>query len=165
MKNMYSIVLFSMIVSGCAVLGSGEPDARWADYKSWTKIHAKPITGDHTKFLGGLHQGANGVRQVYVNAIGLETSLGEAPYNYPLGTVIVKEQYSSQAAMESGRTPDTTIMVKVSETAENPAKNWAWSRGYGKEAKIEDGFCSGCHTIAAASDFSFSNATSLADFQ
>ena len=164
MKKIYFLLL-AIVTTGCAGLGGGEADARWADYKSWKKIHAKPITGDHTKFLGGRHQGTKGIRQVYVNAIGLDASLGEAPYKYPIGTVIVKEQYSSQSAFDAGKKPGTTIMVKVAENSPNPAHNWAWSRGYGKEAKVEDGFCSGCHTIALANDYVFSNATSLADYQ
>jgi len=165
MKKIYSILLMSFAVSGCVYLGIGDPDPRWADYKSWTLINTKPIDSDHSGFLGGLHQGPEGIRQVYVNEVGLETALGEAPYKYPVGTVFVKEQYSSQSAFDSGSSPGTTIMVKVSEDAANPAENWAWSRGYVGEAKTDDTFCSACHTIATASDYSFSNATTLADFR
>lgn len=165
MKKIYLLILLPLIAVGCAFVSSGPADPRWVDYKSWTMIHSKPITGDHTGFLGGLHQGKNGLRQVYVNDTGLETSLGEAPYQYPLGTVVVKEQYGSQSAFDSGKTPGLTIMVKVAENSANPANNWAWSRGYGKEAKVEDAFCSGCHTIALGNDFVFSNAESLADFR
>ena len=164
MKKLFSLLAISLIVTGCAVL-SGNPDPRWADYKNWTAINTTPITGDHTGFLGGLHEGAEGVRQVYVNNIGLETALGTAPYKYPVGTVVLKEQYSSQSAFDSGRSPSVTVMVKVSDDAANPTENWAWSRGYGREAKTDDAFCSACHTIAAGNDYVFSNATSLADFR
>jgi len=102
---------------------------------------------------------------VYVNDIGLSVASGSGPYNYPVGTVIAKEQYSSAAAIDEGKKPGLTVMVKVSDNAENPVENWAWSRGYNATAKVDDSFCSACHTIAAGSDYAFSNGTSLKDFQ
>lgn len=165
MKFIIYVALLSLVLTGCALIGGGEPDIRWADYKSWTKIHAKPITGDHTGFLGGLHQGEHGVRQVYVNDVGLDVSQGGGPYQYPVGTVVLKEQYKNQAAFDSNKSPDVTVMVKVSDDAANPASNWAWSRGYTREAKVEDSFCSSCHTIAFQTDFVFSNRKSLSEFQ
>jgi len=164
MKKIFSVLLLTAFVSSCALL-SGDPDPRWADYKSWTKMHSKPISGDHTGFLNGLHKAKKGVRVVYVNDIGASTATGSAPYNYPLGTVILKEQYSSQAALDKGKKPGVTVMVKVADDSANPVENWAWSRGYGKKAKVKVNFCSGCHTIAIGSDFAFSNHESLADFQ
>ena len=148
-----------------AVLGTGEADARWADYQSWTKINNKPITGDHTGFIGNLHEGSTGYRQVYVNSTGVAVSEGASPYRYPTGTVVVKEQYKNSADLEGGNKPSLTIMVKISDDADNPADNWAWSRGYTKEAKTDDAFCSGCHTLAAQHDFVFSNRESLTDFR
>lgn len=166
MKKIYALLILSLVASGCALIGGGgEADPRWADYKDWTKLNNTSITGDHSGFLGGLHEGSNGVREVYINDVGLNAASGAAPYNYPVGTVILKEQYSSQRAVDSGRNPGITVMVKVSDDAANPAENWAWSRGYTRTARVSDGFCSGCHTIAAASDYAFSNAESLADFR
>lgn len=165
MKYTLCIALVSLFLTGCALLGGGQPDIRWADYKSWTKIHSQPITGDHTGFLGGLHQGEEGIRQVYVNEAGLDTSLGGAPYEYPVGTVVVKEQYKNQSAFDGGKSPDVTVMIKVAHGSANPTDNWAWSRGYTREAKVEDSFCSSCHTVAFQSDFVFSNRESLSDFQ
>jgi hypothetical protein len=160
-----AIIIIPIILSGCALLGTGEADQRWANYKDWTKINNTPITGDHTGFLGGLHEAAKGYRQVYVNEIGLETSLGNGPFKYPVGTVIVKEQFKNKDALDSGKTPGLTIMVKVADNGSASASNWAWSRGYGKEAKVDDAFCSSCHTIALQKDFVFSNAESLASFR
>jgi hypothetical protein len=137
----------------------------WADYKSWNLIHNKPITGDHTGFLGSLHRGAEGVRRVYVNDIALPVSQGNAPYEYPIGSIIVKEQYKNMKRFDDGKKPDLTVMVKVSDNAANPAENWAWSRGSKKTAKTDDAFCSGCHTIAASNDYVFSNAETLKAFQ
>jgi len=162
--------IISLITAAFIILMSSsgyaaKPDERWADYTQWTKIHNLPITGDHTGFLGGLHQAKKGYRQVFVNDIGVATSLGSAPYKYPIGTVIAKEQYKNLAAFEKGKKPGLTIMVKISDDAANPADNWEWSRGYTKKAKQKDAFCSGCHTIAIQKDFVFSNATSLKSFQ
>jgi len=163
MKTIGGLLLISFVLSACAT--GGEADSRWANYKSWTKIHNQPITGDHTGFLGGLHRGESGVRQVFVNDIGLSVATGSGPYSYPVGTVIAKEQYKDQAALDGGKNPGLTVMVKVSDNAENPVENWAWSRGYNATAKVDDAFCSSCHTIAAGSDYAFSNGTSLKDFQ
>ena len=160
-----AVLLAPLVLSSCAVLGTSTADARWADYKDWTKINNKPITGDHTGFIGNLHEGATGYRQVFVNDAGLAVSLGTGPYQYPVGTVVVKEQYKNLAALEAGKKPGLTIMVKIAEGSANPADNWAWSRGYGKEAKVEDAFCSSCHTIAFQNDFVFSNSESLASFR
>lgn len=164
MKKIGGLLLAVSVLSACAT-GGGEADPRWADYKNWTKLNNKPITGDHTGFLGGLHRGEKGARAVYVNDIGAEIAAGSGPYNYPVGTVIAKEQYGSVDALNAGKKPGFTAMVKISDDAENPVENWAWSRGYKSTAKVEDGFCSGCHTIAAGTDFAFSNGTSLKDFQ
>jgi hypothetical protein len=144
---------------------AAEIDSRWVDYKNWTSINNKPITGDHTGFLGSLHRGAEGVRVVYVNDIGLAANQGSAPYQYPIGTVIVKEQYKNMAKYNDGKKPDLTIMVKVTDNAANPSENWAWSRGLSKTAKTDDVFCSGCHTVAVQNDYVFSNAESLVSFQ
>ncbi|MDX1474849.1 MAG: cytochrome P460 family protein [Reinekea sp.] len=154
-----------LLFSGCAVLSTADADPRWADYQQWTKINNQPITGDHTGFIGNLHEGATGFRQIYVNDIGIAASSGNAPYRYPVGTVVVKEQYKTLEQLEQQHKPGLTIMVKVSDTAANPAENWAWSRGYQKEAKTDDLFCAGCHTIALPNDFVFSNQDSLKTFQ
>lgn len=98
-----TVSLTALTLAGCAYLGLGTPDPRWADYSSWTRINDEPITGDHTSILGNLHQGSDGFRDIYVNDVGRDTMLDpNGPYNYPVGTVIVKEQYSGQKAYERG---------------------------------------------------------------
>ena len=158
-------LLAATVLTFFSVAWADGADSRWADYRNWTQIHSKPITEDHTGLLGNLHVGAKGVRFVYVNDIGLQASEGSAPYSYPVGTVIAKEQYKNMKRYEDGRKPDLTVMVKVSDDAANPAENWAWARGYNKRAKTKDAFCSGCHTVALANDFVFSNAESLKDYR
>ena len=76
------------------------------------------ITGDHTGTLGDVHEGRKGYREVYVNDIGLATIKGTAPYRYPAGTILVKEQYKDKAAWEKKSSPNLTIMVKVTDIEE-----------------------------------------------
>ena len=164
-RKMLLIGLTATTFTGCAVIGlGGEPDTRWAGYQSWNKLNVKPVTGDHTGFLGNLHEGASGVREVYVNDIGWAVAIGEAPFSYPVGTVIAKEQYKNETDLNAGKKPGLTVMVKTSDDAENPVDNWVWSRGYNATAE-SDTFCSSCHTIAMGSDFVFSNAQSLKSFR
>jgi len=61
-------------VTAIPITYAANADSRWADYKNWTKLNAKPITGDHTGVLGKLHRGSDGVRFVYVNDIGAAAS-------------------------------------------------------------------------------------------
>ena len=71
-----SKIALLIVVSTTAMVGAKDADTRWADYETWQKINERPITGDHTGFLGKLHEAAKGYRQVYVNAVGIEASQG-----------------------------------------------------------------------------------------
>ena len=145
----------AVVVTACATFG--KPDERWADYKNWTKItDGRVSTGDPTGFIGNVHAGPSGYREIYVNSTGLATNQGSAPYNYPAGTVIVKEQYASKAAWEAQKSPDLTIMVKVADSDQPDAANWQWSPSY-TSAPAKNEFCAGCHAIAAKDDFVFTN--------
>ena len=160
--------LAAALVAGCASLPNpfAEPDPRWADYKGWTRVNDEPTTGQ-SPGLGTVHEGAEGYRVVYVNDVGRDTILssGDAngDYDYPEGTVVVKEQYEDEAAYLAGAEAgevDVTVSLKVADGAE-PAANWQWSTGYTASAG-DSAFCSGCHSIPIAKDFVFSNATYLA---
>ena len=158
------VVAASVLLAGCSTLSSQfkGADARWADYKSWTKVTAlAPSTGNPTGFLGGLHMGDEGYRDVYVNDIGKEALEGNAPYNFPAGTVLVKEQFASKADWESGRKPGHTISIKTSASDTLTKDNWIWADSY-KGTAGESAFCSGCHSIAAKDDYVFTHADFLA---
>ncbi|NND91005.1 MAG: hypothetical protein HKN42_09075 [Granulosicoccus sp.] len=147
------------LLVGCSSLSAPfkEADARWADFKSWTKVtELEPSTGNPTGFLGGVHMGDEGYRDVYVNDIAKDTLLGSAPYNYPAGSVIVKEQFASKADWEAGRKGAHTISVKVADGDQLSKENWNWADSY-KGTAGESAFCSGCHSIAAANDYVFTN--------
>ena len=155
LKQVSIVVVIAAFITGCASFGKA--DSRWADYKSWTKItEGRVSTGDPTGFIGTVHAGPKGYRDIYVNDIGLATNQGTAPYNYPVGSVVAKEQYKNQSAWEAQKSPDLTIMVKIAESDTPNANNWAFSAGYKDEAAA-NAFCSGCHTIAQQTDFVFTN--------
>ncbi len=158
------VIAASTLVANCSTITAPfrDADPRWADFKTWTKVtELEPSTGNPTGFLGGVHQGDEGYRDVYVNDIAKEVLLGGAPYNYPAGSVIVKEQFASKADWEAGRKPGHTISVKATASDELSKDNWVWADSY-KGSAGESAFCSGCHSIAAKDDFVFTHGDFLA---
>lgn len=157
MLKIGTMVATSTLLASCSTLTAPfkEADPRWADFKSWTKVTEDHVsTGNPTGFLGGVHMGPEGYRDVYVNDIGRDALLGSAPYNLPAGTVIVKEQFASKEDWEAGRKAAHTVSVKVTDSDQVIKENWIWADSY-KGTAGESAFCSGCHSIAAKSDFAF----------
>lgn len=156
------VLTLTGILAGCASLTAPfrDPDPRWADYKNWTRVTADEVsTGNPTGFLGGVHMGDEGYREVYVNDIAEETLYGSAPYNFPEGSVIVKEQYASKADWEAGTGAAHTVSVKVSQSETSQKEDWMWASSY-KGIAGESEFCAGCHSIAelrAQGDYVFTN--------
>jgi hypothetical protein len=127
----------------------------WKNFKSWTKVTSlKPETGDTTGFIGDVHKGSKGYRDVFVNSIGEKTLLGSAPYIFPKGTVIVKEQFDDLAAYEKQVATDITIMVKIKDSDALSPENWGFAESQDAEVKANN-FCSSCHSIATNDDFIF----------
>ncbi len=144
------------VLTGCAALNIGGPaDPRWAEFRSWTKV-TDGETCDPTKFIGNVHEGPTGYRNVYINDEGLDTINVSDPRSFPVGTVVVKEQFKSKSAWESGKGGAVTVGLKVAGGADDaPASaNWIWANSLKSTAK-ESAFCSGCHTIAQKHDFMF----------
>ena len=155
MKLIGSIIVMGTTISACATFGTA--DDRWADYRSWTKItEGRVSTEDRTGFVGTVHAGPTGYRDIFVNKIALATNRGTAPYNYPLGSVLVKEQFKDKATWEAQGSREVTIMVKVATSAKPNADNWAFAAGLTASAE-KNPFCSGCHTAALKDDFVFTN--------
>ena len=158
------VVAASLLVASCSTLTAPfkGADARWADFKTWTKVtELEPATGNPTGFLGGVHMGEEGYRDVYVNDIGRDALLGSAPYNFPAGTVLVKEQFANKSDWESGTKPTHTISVKTAASDAVIKDNWIWADSY-KGTAGESVFCSGCHSIAAKDDYVFTHGDFLA---
>lgn len=135
-------------ITGCAAIGlGGSADPRWAEYKGWALVE-NGQTGDPTGFIGNVHRGPEGYRNVLINEVGLETiKSAEKGRVFPDGTVIVKEQYKNKAAWESGKGAAVTVSVKEGD-------KWAWADSLTDKAG-DSAFCQGCHTIAASHDFMF----------
>lgn len=156
------LITLTGVLAGCATLTAPfrDPDPRWADYKNWTRVTETHVsTGNPTNFLGGVHNGEEGYREVYVNDIAEATMLGSAPYNYPEGSVIVKEQYASKEDWEAGRGAAHTISIKVSQSETSQKSDWKWADSI-KGAVKDSEFCAGCHSIAelrAQGDYVFTN--------
>lgn len=154
-KQIGLIALTGCVVMACATIG--KVDERWSDYKSWTMVtKGRVITGDHTGTLGDVHEGLKGYREVYVNDVGLAVNQGSAPYRYPVGTVLVKEQYKNRDAWEKKKSPALTVMVKVSDIDEDEEENWRFSSGINKKAG-KNTFCFDCHATALNDDIVFTN--------
>lgn len=127
----------------------------WKNFKSWTKVTSlKPETGDVTGFLGDVHKGSKGYRDVFVNSIGEKALLGSAPYNFPKGTVIVKEQFDDLSAYEKQEATDITVMVKLKDSDELSTENWGFADSQNGDITANN-FCSSCHSIATNDDFIF----------
>lgn len=165
-KRLLAAGAVAVLVAGCATITPPflrDADARWADYKTWETASDTPSTGP-SPGLGAVHKGPQGYRMVYVNDVGRDVLKGDGPYEYPEGTVIVKEQYDDQAAYEAGTDPDVTVSLKVADVEGARGDNWQWADSY-KGTAGDSAFCSGCHSIPIATDFVFSNATYLAAHQ
>lgn len=161
LKVLGAVCIVALVSTACSSLIKGDPDPRWADYKNWTKItEGKTGTGDPTGYIGGVHMGQEGYRDVYVNEVGKAALEGSAPYVFPVGTVVVKEQFKSKAAWESQSKPGVTVSLKKADGS-GSADNWEWASSYTGKAGKSD-FCAGCHTIALASDFVFTTGDFLA---
>lgn len=180
------LLIASILVLGFSRIANGESDYQpisnegkaesalldlnldLSDYKSWYKItEGNPNTGDPTGFLGGRHKGVEAYREVYVNKVGEEVNKGSAPYKYPAGTMIVKEEYKDEAAWKTTKNPSIKLMVKL-ETGESPETgDWGFASklnikkiASGKTGKAK--FCVGCHVfVAAQGDYIFMNADFL----
>lgn len=144
-----------------------KPKDLYKDYKSWYQITKEPNTGDPTGFLGGMHRGENAYREIYINSVGESEHKSSAPYNYPEGTVVVKEQYKNESKWEKGSGAGLTVMVKLAQGESPETGDWGYimpnflsfgnpkiSKGTGKTAK----FCGNCHLYAAGNDYLFMNA-------
>ena len=84
--------------------------------------------------------GAEGYRDVYVNDVGLAMLTSDGPYDFPEGTVIVKEQFKNKADWEAGKRAAHTISLKVADNPGTTSADWNWAAGYKGKAQenIED---------------------------
>ena len=122
-----------------------------AGYRSWTVLR-KPYSGGNPAH--------GGRKSVYISsAKAAQAARGKKRFNYPLGTVIVKQATSSGPA--GGYVSLLAVMRKVANRGK--AGDWVWAE-YTRSAKGarlglvaggDQGICTGCHVGAAATDWSF----------
>ncbi len=139
------------------------------DYRSWYRItEGNPNTGDPTGFLGGRHKGEKAYREIYINKVGEAINKGTAPYKYPEGTIIVKEEYKTESAWKAQNKPSIKLMVKLKADESPETGDWGFASklNIDKLAKGKSGkakFCAGCHVfVAAQGDYVFINSDFLA---
>lgn len=118
------------------------------------------MTGSEGGPLGSVHEGATGYRDVFVNDVALAVYQGSAPYKYPAGSVVVKEQYKNEASWKEQKLAGLTVMVKLNEGTSPGTGDWGFSSSF-KGPLTSSSFCSGCHSVAKANDYLFTNAEKL----
>lgn len=159
-----AISLFSLILTACMSTSPAlGPDASaWSNYLDWYKVTPQPTTGDPTGRLGGVHDGINAYRSIYINSVGEATNRGTRSFPYPAGTILVKESFNNEAALAARRNPDLTIMIKLAQGQSPATGDWEYvngangnNRGTGDSGLGQ--FCFGCHLYAAATDYNFIN--------
>lgn len=165
MKTLWKLVTGSVVAALPLVALAAEAQSAglpWDGYREWHLVTTEPNTGDPTGFLTNKHAGKKGYRLVYINDVGKPTNLGETPYPYPEGTVVVKETYANEAKFEARKSPELTIMVKLAPGTAPSTGDWEYYMGgSGKKRGFGDSkwgkFCGSCHFNAAGTDFVFMN--------
>lgn len=161
----FKIVFSTLLLTGLTACMSTSPalgpDASaWDNYRSWYKATPEPETGDPTGFLGGVHDGTRAYRVVYVNEVGEAVNRGEQGLPYPEGTILLKESFNNEAALNADRNPDLTLMIKLAQGMSPATGDWEYVRPDGARGTGDSGlgaFCRDCHLNAAAHDYNFIN--------
>ena len=116
------------------------------DYSGWT------VTADNLNYPIPGHE--NHFRRVLINPKGEEVSLtmkdGKDYYNYPKGTIVIKEIYPTLNPKKEDKPVSLTVMIK---DPENPKSRdgWVWvvkDLNKNTEKIIDYEFCFDCHTNA-----------------
>jgi hypothetical protein len=137
-----TVLAVSLLAGGCAK-EAGESMVP-LDYAQWPSTVDGPL--DYT--IPGHTQE---VRTIYINQVGTtvvpETVGGRITYEYPEGTIIIKENFTNADDEEPN---NLTVMIKDSDNAE-ASGGWLWlNRDFssGRERSFGDDFCFPCHLNA-----------------
>ncbi|MBD3304940.1 hypothetical protein GF339_01150 [candidate division KSB3 bacterium] len=138
-----------MMILGCVGCQKQEEvPAIPAEYRDWTITNDialdYPIPG---------HE--DNCRVIYINPTGEQVQptehQGRVVYDYPEGTIIVKEVYEGLEEPEEGEEPmSLTVMIKAPQHPQSRA-GWLWivtSSASGQQQIIERDFCVDCHANA-----------------
>ncbi len=164
LKLSVAIIFASFIMVSCSddedsPADFNAKDSDFQNFRTWTKVTER-MGADPA--LGGMAHGGNDenvTRKIYIEQ---DVNVG-ANGEYPVGTIIVKE-----ALKGDGSTLAVTAMVKRVKTFSPNHKGWEWfvlaengdiakdaNNNDLRGANLLDGFCTGCHTGAAAKDYVF----------
>jgi hypothetical protein len=141
------ILIVTVIVAACRQQKEIGPLVP-ADYRAWQQTTAQildyPVPG---------HE--NNCRRIYINDAGAQvepvTENGRVVYDYPDGTIIVKEIYEGLEHPPADAEP-TSLTVMLKQPAHPQARNgWLWivkDGPDGEERIIEYDLCNTCHANA-----------------
>ncbi|MBT3274100.1 MAG: hypothetical protein HN368_13165 [Spirochaetales bacterium] len=144
-KNLASfmVFIFMMTFIACTSKESAVPLVP-ADYSDWQNTIEELLTYEipgHTLKA----------RMIYINDVGttvLPREVNEqVTYNYPEGTIIIKENYASSTS----ETPDNITMMIKDSTHPEAKGGWIWiakDMNSGEEKIPSDEFCFACHQNA-----------------
>jgi hypothetical protein len=145
MKILPSVLLILFCLFSCAEQKPAQlvPD----DYSYWERLTDTelnyPIPGHMDNY-----------RIPYINEIGENVSIknegGRIVYDYPEGTIIIKEIYAGPEYQDGDKPTALTVMVKDPDSP-LARGGWIWimkSLDSGKEIINTDGFCVNCHNDA-----------------
>ena len=145
-KSLLKSITIFLILGFIFSCGKKEKVLVPSDYKSWTVVANNldyPIPG---------HE--NHGRKIYINdtgkRVGVEYKSGRATYNYPVGSIIVKEIYPKLKVRKGDKPISLTVMIK---DPNNPLSRggWLWvvkDMKTRKERIIDYEFCVDCHSNA-----------------
>jgi hypothetical protein len=143
-KRIVCCLLCFAVFASCSQKKNLIPD----DYDQWERTEKEVL-----KYQIPGHD--NDYREIYINEIGekvIETvdRNGIGSYNYPEGTIIIKEIFKAQGYSENSKPYKLTCMVK---DPKNPKARggWVWvmkNLPKGDETVIDFAFCVTCHANA-----------------
>ena len=162
MKQLLIICAAVALLLSCMSSGSSDPNATTAedfsDYASWQKANAETITGDPSGVLGNAHEGASGLREIYVNSVGAAMFAANERGPYPVGTIVLKESFKSDSGAKGSLT-GITVMVKREAGYDSENGDWEYLNVNSKmkiKAQGKMSMCISCHS-ASEDDYLFSN--------
>ena len=145
--KLLSIVLLStsvVIVLSCRKDQTPLVPTDYSDWSSTTEqILNYPIPGHEEHY-----------RLIYINALGVGVHVeqvgGKTYYDYPIGTIIIKDIYASLAPLPDENPVSQTVMIKDPDNTQSRG-GWIWvvkDVETGEETVIDYEFCFDCHLNA-----------------
>lgn len=141
-------IVLTSVLAGCGAPEPVLPILGTEDYTTWARTHTRrldyPVPGH-----------GSGLRRIYINAVGRQVQpevleSGERRYDYPAGTVIVKEVFATPEIDPSAQPAQIVGMLKA-PAAPEAMGGWIWftrEPRTGIEAIVTANHCLLCHDNA-----------------